>query len=167
MTISAFQSPYVLDNSVISALHQAGALRRVLELWTGQWVIPVEVKEEAAAWRGEAQRIIRILDDLCAHRIASYAELDPRAEGPLFARLNRTLGQGESATIAIAYHRRLGAALDDYAARRACERLAPPVPWIATEGILRCAVAEGHLSLAETREIWAATSIRDPKREVT
>lgn len=157
---------YVLDNSVVSALHQAEALPLVLGLWPGRWLVPAEVKDEAAKWKAERDRILRALDDLAARGIVDYTEIDPHREGPVFARLSRTLGQRESAAIAIAHQRRLGVAVDDHAARRACQRLNPPVVWIATEEVLLCAAAEGLLTLDEVREIWVATGIADPRRQV-
>ena len=141
-------------------------LVRILELWKGHWLVPQEVREESARWKVEGQRVTMLLDDLDTRRVIRYAEIDPLTEGQLFARLNRTLGMGESATIAIAHNRHLGAALDDRAAQNACGRLNPPVHWIATEEILTCAVAEGHLSLTEAETIWLATGITDPSRRV-
>ncbi len=164
--ISPGRLPYVLDNSVVSALHQARALSRVLELWPGRWLVPAEVRDEATQWKAERDRILRILDDLSSQRVVDYTEIDPHTEGPLFARLSRTLGQGESAAIAVAHQRGLGVALDDQAARRACERINPPVTWIATEEILLCAATEGQLSPEEARGIWIATGITDLKRQI-
>lgn len=138
----------------------------MLELWPGRWLVPAQVRDEATQWKAERERILRILDDLSSRRVVVYTEVDPHSEGPVFAKLSRTLGQGESAAIAIAHQRRLGVALDDHAARRACERLNPPVVWIATEEILRCAANEGWLSHDEVREIWTAAGIADPKRRV-
>ena len=130
-TISPGHLSYVLDNSVVSALHQARALSRVLGLWPGRWLVPVEVRDEAAQWEAERERILGILDDLASRRVVDHTELNPHSEGAVFARLSRTLGQGESVAIAVAHQRRLGVALDDHGARRACERLNPPVTWIA------------------------------------
>ncbi|MBI2939256.1 MAG: hypothetical protein HYY04_02370 [Chloroflexi bacterium] len=166
LVVSPLKSPYVLDNSVISTLHKANALARVLDFWPGQWLIPLEVRTEAAAWKAEGHRVSTVLDDLYARRIITFVAIDPRAEGALFAQISRTLGQGESATIAIACRRQFGAALDDYTARRACERLVPQVPWLASEEVLLCAVNEGHLTRNEARAIWAATNIHDPRRQV-
>lgn len=160
--------PYrlVLDNSPISALHAAGALSRVLELWPGQWIVPLEVRGEAAAWKAEGVKVTAILHQLEASQVIEFSAIEPRLEGPLFARLQRNLGQGESAAIAIAFHRHFGVALDDRRARRACDSLAPPVPWLATEGILGQAVRDGLLTRAEAEAIWSATGIRDPNRSV-
>lgn len=158
--------PYVLDNSVLSALHQARALEKVLGIWPGRWLIPEAVKEEARAWVVERERITKVLDALCQSGVAAYTEIDPRTEGLLLPTLSRTLGQGEAVAIAIARGRGLGAALDDLAARRACERLSPPVPWIATEEILLCAVGQAYLARADALAIWKATGIVDPKRQL-
>ncbi|MGH2459585.1 MAG: hypothetical protein ACRDIY_12050 [Chloroflexota bacterium] len=164
--LSPSQLPLVLDNSVVSNLHRAGVLERVLTLWVGRWLVPLQVKDEAAAWPGEGQRVVRGLEDLRERRILDFVVLDPRAEGALYARLTRTLGQGEAASITIAYHRQYGVALDDYPARRACDRLVLPLPSIMTEGLLHCAVVEGFLALDEARAIWVTMGIADPKRQV-
>jgi predicted nucleic acid-binding protein len=157
---------YVLDTSVLSSLHQARALDTVLACWPGRWLIPEEVREETQRWVAERERISRVLVDICRRGIASYVEIDPRTEGPTLARLSRALGQGEAAAIAIAYGRGLGAAVDDRAARRACDRLVPAVPWIATEEVLMWCITEGHMPAAEARRIWAATGISDPRRQL-
>lgn len=162
--VSPANLAYVLDNSVISALHQAGALERVLAFWPGKWLVPEGVREEARRWRSEGERVVRVLDDLCERGFVTYVRVDPLTEGPLLPRLSRTLGKGEAVAIAIAHGRRLGVALDDRAARQACQRLAPPLSWIATEEILLCAVREGYLTAAEAGGVWAATGIADPRR---
>jgi len=154
----------VLDNSVVSALHQAGALARLLEMWPGRWVVPAEVREEASRWKAEGHRVVVILDSLEARGIIVYAEVDPSLEGALMAQLSRTLGQGESAAIAMAYRRGFQVALDDRAARRTCERLQPSVEWVSTESLLVRAVAEGKLTRAEATAIWNATGILDIRR---
>ncbi len=156
----------VLDNTVISTFQEAGVLAQVLGFWPGRWLIPIEVRGEAAAWKAHGASVLATLNALDAQSIVEITALEPRLEGPLFAQLTRTLGQGESAVIAIAARRQLLAALDDRRARRACDRLSPPVPWVPTEGILEFAVADGHLSRAEAQTIWQATGILDPRRGV-
>lgn len=164
--MSALPPRIVLDNTVISTFQEAGVLAQILTYWPGRWLIPIEVQGEAAAWKLHGASVTAILTSLSAQRIVEITAVDPRVEGPLFAQLTRTLGQGESAVIAIAAHRRLMAALDDRRARRACDRLSPPVPWVASEGILGYAVADGHLTRAEALAIWQATGILDPRRGV-
>lgn len=156
----------VVDNTVISSLHDARALSRILELWPGRWLIPLEVEGEAAAWRAHGVAVRAILHDLNARNVVEITAVEPRIAGPLFVQLTRTLGQGESAVIAIAANRRLTAALDDRRARRACDRLSPVVPWIATEGILGLAIADGLLTRSEAGAVWRATGIADPRRVV-
>jgi predicted nucleic acid-binding protein len=156
----------VLDNTVISSLEEAGALVQILGLWLGRFVVPLEVRGEAANWKARSASAIATLDDLRARSAIEITSLDPRREGPLFAQLTRTLGQGESAVIAIASHRQLMAALDDRRAQRACERLSPSVPWTSTEGLLGMAVADALLTRAEAAAIWQATGVLDPNRGV-
>jgi len=165
-TISPSQLPIALDNSVVSNLHRAGALAIVLQFWSGRWLVPIYVRDEAAAWPGEGPQVLRHLEDLRERRVIDFVVFDPRSEGATFARLSRTLGQGEGASITIAYHRHCGVALDDYPARRICNSLIPPVPLVMTEGLLRCAVTEGHLGLDDARAIWAKTGISDPRRQI-
>ena len=141
-------------------------LARVLSFWPGRWLIPIDVRGEAAAWKAHGASVLATLNALDAQRVIEITAVDPRLEGSLFAQLTRTLGQGESAVIAIAARRQLMAALDDRRARRACDRLSPPVPWVASEGILGYAVADGHLSRAEAQAIWQATGILNPRRVV-
>jgi predicted nucleic acid-binding protein len=156
----------VLDNSVISTFHDASELARILEIWPGRWLVPVEVEGEAAAWKVHGATVRAIIRDLDRRKVVEITAVDPRSEGPLFVQMARRLGQGESAVIAIAYHRGFMAALDDRRARRACDGLKPPLPWVPTEGILGYAVADGLLTRAEAEAIWHATSIVDPKRFV-
>lgn len=156
----------VLDNTVLSSFQEAGALTKILTLWPGRWLVPVEVAGESARWKAHGASVARILNQLDAQRVIEITAVDPRIEGPLFVQLTRTLGQGESAVIAIAANRLLMAALDDRRAKRACDRLSPPVPWGSTEGLLGHAIVDGLLTRAEAEAIWTATGILDPRRRV-
>lgn len=164
--MSALPFRIVLDNTVISSFQEAQALTRVLELRPGHWLVPVEVVGEAARWKAHGASVTQTLNELDARRVVEITSVDPRVEGPLFLQLTRTLGQGESAVIAIAANRSFIAALDDRRAKRACERLFPAVPWVATEDILGFAVADGLLTRIEAEMIWKATGILDPRRFV-
>jgi predicted nucleic acid-binding protein len=164
--MSAPPSRIVVDNTVISSLQEAQALSRILELWPGRWLVPLEVLGEAARWKAHGANVTRTLNQLGVQRVIELTAVDPRLEGPLFAQLTRTLGQGESAIIAIAARRQCMAGLDDRRARRACDRLSPAVLWIPTEGILGYAVADGLLTRKEAAAIWTATGILDPRRSV-
>jgi predicted nucleic acid-binding protein len=160
--------PYriVIDNTVLSTFQEARALARILEMWPGRWLVPLEVQAEAAAWKAHGASVGAALHDPSSRGIIEMAAVDPRREGRLFAQLTRTLGQGESAVIAIAASRHMMAALDDRRARRACDSLSPPVPWVPAEWILGYAVADGRLTRAEAEAIWQATGILDPRRGV-
>jgi len=164
--MSPLPSTLVLDNAAISTLQEAGALARVLEFWPGGWLVPIEVMGEAAAWKAHGANVTATLRALAASGVVEIGAIVPQTEGRTFADLQRTLGQGESAAIAIAYHRNLVVCLDDRRARRACERLSPPVQWCPTEEILAQAVRDHLTTRAEAEAIWHATGIRDPKRGI-
>ena len=138
----------------------------VLGFWPGRWIVPLQVKDEAAAWKVQGPRVVAILDSLAEESVVEFASVEPLVEGPVFVRLQHTLGQGESAAIAIAFHRKLWVAIDDRRARRACDELSPRVPWIATEGLLGLAVTDGFLTKPEADLVWAATKILDPQRRI-
>lgn len=164
--MSPLPSTLVLDNAAISTLQEAGVLAEVLGLWPGGWLIPVDVMGEAAAWKALGASVTATLRALAASGVVEIGAIVPQTEGRTFADLQRTLGQRESAAIAIAFHRSLVVCLDDRRARRACERLSPPVQWWATEDILAQAVRDGLITRAEAEAIWHATGIRDPKRGI-
>lgn len=159
-------SGVVLDNTVISSLHLAGALSRVLALWHGKWIVPLHVRDEAAAWKSHGPGVVAILNALHSQDTVEYSTPEPGPEGALFVQLQRTLGQGESAAIALAYHRSFAVVTDDRQARRSCEVLNPPVPTLATEQLLSVAIEDRLLTITEAQTIWAATGIRDPNRSL-
>ncbi len=163
---AALPTRIVLDNSVISALHEAECLSRVLKFWPGRWIVPLRVRDEAAAWKVKGAGTVSILDSMARDSVVEVSSVEPLTEGPAFVDLQRTLGQGESATIAIAFHRKLWVAIDDRRARRECDELSPKVPWIATEGLLGLAVTGGFLTRSQAELVWAATNIRDPQRRI-
>ena len=164
--MSPLPSRLVLDNATISTLQEAGVLSSVLEYWPGQWLVPVEVMGEAMKWKAHGASVTATLHRLATLSVVELTALSPQSEGQLFAELQRTLGEGESAAIAIAFHRGMGVCLDDRRARRACDRLSPPVHWLSTEEILGLAVQDGVLTRAQAEAIWLATGIRDPNRGI-
>jgi predicted nucleic acid-binding protein len=138
----------------------------VLELWPRQWIVPLQVLDEARAWKLHGAQLVTLLDALQSRDVIEYATPEPGPEGALFAQLQGARGQGESAAIAIAYQRGCVVATDDRQARSSCQALAPPLRVLATEAILELAVDDGLLRLAEARAIWIATGIRDPNRGI-
>jgi predicted nucleic acid-binding protein len=156
----------VLDTTVISSFHLASALSQVLGLCESRWIVPLQVRDEAAAWQPFGPALVTLLDDLSARGTIEYASPSPGPEGALFAKLQRTRGQGESAAIAIAHVRGFVVATDDRRARRSCEGLHPPVAVLATEELLTIAVGDGALTRAEAERIWIATGIQDPRRGI-
>ncbi len=163
---AALPTRIVLDNSVISALREAESLSRVLGFWPARWIVPLQARDEAAAWKLQGAKVVAILDSLGRESVVELASVEPRIEGPLLVRLQRTLGQGESGSIAIAFHRAAWVATDDRRARRACDELSPRVRWVSTERLLGLAVTDGFLTQTQAEEVWSATKIRDPKRRI-
>jgi predicted nucleic acid-binding protein len=164
--LSPLASRVVLDNTVISSLYIAGALSRVLELWKGNWIVPLQVRDEAAAWKMHGGSAASLLNNLQSGGVINYASPEPGPEAALFVQLTRTRGQGESAAIAIAYCRRATVATDDRQARRSCQMLSPPVPTFATEELLTLAVVDGLFTANDAQSIWRLTGIRDPSRGI-
>lgn len=164
--MSPLPSRVVLDTTVVSSLHLASALAQVLGLWPSQWIVPLQVRDESAAWRSLGPGLVAALDSLNARGTIEYASPNPGPEGALFVQLQRTRGQGESAAIAIAYVRGFVVATDDRRAKRSCAGLHPPVAVLATEELLTIAVGDGSLTRAEAERIWIATGIRDPRRGI-
>jgi predicted nucleic acid-binding protein len=156
----------VLDNTVISSLHLAGALAELLLCWEGRWILPLQVRDEAAAWKAHGAGVILLLNTLHARGVFDLVSPEPGPEATLFAELTRTRGQGESAAIAIAHFRQAAIATDDRQARRSCEALNPPVRTLTTEGLLAITVGDGLLSATRAIEIWTSTGIRDPNRRL-
>jgi predicted nucleic acid-binding protein len=166
VSVTLFVSGVVLDNTVISSFHTAGALSDVLRLRGGLWIVPFQVREEAGDWPGEGMRVVLLLDSLEASGVISFASPEPGVEGALFAQLRRTRGKGESAAIAIAHSRNFVVATDDRRAIGSCQSLNPAVSTIRTEGILRAAVNDRLMTLGEARRIWQAMGIQDPNRGI-
>lgn len=164
--MSPLPARVVLDNTVISSLHEAGALARVLGLWDGQWVVPLPVRDEAEARKIHGAAVRATLDYLESQGTLEYAAPEPKTEGALFERLQRTRGQGESAAIAIAFARGLVVATDDRRATNSCHSLRPPVVVLTTEAVLTLAIGDGLLTENEARAIWTATGIEDPSRGI-
>src|SRR5581483_7655095 len=105
--MSTLRPRVVLDNTVLSTFQEARVLSRILEFWPGRWLVPLEVQGEAAAWKAHGASVLATLTQLQALNVVELTAVDPRLEGRLFAQLARRLGQGESAAIAIAFHRQL------------------------------------------------------------
>lgn len=162
--MSALPHQVVLDNTVLSALYTARAVSRLLTCGFCGWIVPLQVRDEAAAWRTQGDELVAILDRLGESGVLEYATPEPGPEAALFAELQRTRARGESAAIAIAHHRRLAVATDDRRARRSCEILNPPVQVFEAEDLLLMAVVSGLLPRREAQSIWDATGISDPKR---
>ncbi len=143
--MSPLPARVVLDNDVISNLHKADSLGRILRLWPGFFVITQQVYDEARNWKEESYWLIPVLDSLEAKGYLGRVHMT-REELGTFAALRATRGVGESASIAVAYHRGFIVATDDLRARKSCASLTPPVPVIGTEDLLRFAIRDSYIS---------------------
>jgi predicted nucleic acid-binding protein len=128
--MSPLKKPVVLDNDVISRLYSAGALRRALEVWPKPgFRVTEQVIDEARQWRSEGQRLVALLKALEAEGILVFISIDESSEEEIWAyarlQLEKKLGRGESASIAIACHRGFDIATDDSVAADTCKAMDP------------------------------------------
>lgn len=162
---NSLQGIVVLDTDVISNFQTAGELERLLSVSTGRFAVAGEAIREIEQWPGEGQKARAILDHAVDSGMLVGVHLE-RSEFDSYVRLRKRLGSGEAASIAIAAHRGYAVATDDRVARRLCRKQNPPVKVYMTEDLLESAVADGHLSRDEARQIWQRTGIADPRRGV-
>jgi predicted nucleic acid-binding protein len=158
--MSPFRRPVILDNDVLSRLHSAGAVRRVLECWPkGSFCVSEQVIDEATRWAGKGHELVAILKDLEAEGVVTFMTIDESSEEELSAytilRLGERLGSGESASIAIASHRGFDIATDDGIAREVCHESYPSVFTFGTGDLLNTAVEDGIMTRSEVNSIQA------------
>lgn len=158
--MSPFGKSVILDNDVISRLHRAGALRRALEVWPkSSFCVTDEVVDEARRWPAKGKELVVILKDLEAKRIIRFISVDQSSEEEIQAytwlRLQNRLGRGESASIAIAFHREFYIATDDGIAREVCRTTYPSVSIFGTGNLLNMAIRDGLMTQREVDSIRA------------
>ena len=156
--MSPLKKPVVLDNDVISRLYSAGALRRALEVWPKlSFRVTEQVIEEAGQWRTQGQRLVALLKELEAKGILAFVSIDESSEEEIWAyarlQLERKLGRGESASIAIACHRGFDIATDDSVAADTCKAMNPFVSIFGTGALLKMAVKDGLMTQNEVNAI--------------
>ena len=128
--MSPLKKPIVLDNDVISRLYSAGALRRALKVWPKlSFRVTERVIEEAGQWRTQGQRLVALLKELEAEEALMFTSIDETSEEEIWTyarlQLEKKLGRGESASIAIACHREFDIATDDSVAADTCKAVRP------------------------------------------
>ncbi|TET43100.1 MAG: hypothetical protein E3J66_02375, partial [Dehalococcoidia bacterium] len=138
--MAPLKKPLVLDNDVVSRLYSAGALRRALEVWPkSSFRVTERVVKEAWRWRSEGQRLVALLKDLEAAEIIVVISIDESSKEEIWAyarlQLEKKLGRGESASIAIACHRGFDIATDDSVGADTCKAMNPSVSIFRT-GVL-------------------------------
>ncbi|MBI2908716.1 MAG: hypothetical protein HYX92_13825 [Chloroflexi bacterium] len=148
-----FSRRIILDNDVVSRLYVADALEKVALLFPpGCLCITEQVLEEARRWPAKGARLANLLEDLERKGHLSRVSVDDSSEEVwAYAELTMKgqLGQGESASIAIACSRGFDIATDDALARQACMSLNPDVTVFGTGALLNRLVADGSLTRAE------------------
>lgn len=163
--MNSWQGKVVLDTDVTSHFHEAGALKTLLGLWHGTFVITSEVLEEIDQWPGQGPVARAILDQAIEEEILSQVWMG-RAEFRPYAMLRARVGRGEAASIAIAGLRGYAVGTDDATASRLCAEHNPPVAVYRTEDLLGRAVADGRLERGEAEHIWSRMKIADPNRRM-
>lgn len=156
--MSPLKKPVVLDNDVISRLYSAGALRRALEVWPKlSFRVTEQVIEEAGQWRTQGEILVALLKELEVKGILAFVSIDESSEEEIWAYarllLERKLGRGESASIAIACHRGFDIATDDSAAADTCKTMNPSVAIFGTGALLNMAVKDGLMTQNEVNAI--------------
>jgi len=158
--MSPLKKPLVLDNDVVSRLYSAGALRRALEVWPkSSFRVTERVVKEAWRWRSEGQRLVALLKDLEAAEIIVVISIAESSKEEIWAyarlQLEKKLGRGESASIAIACHRGFDIATDDGVAADTCKAMNPSVSVFGTGALLNMAVQEDLMTQGEVNAIQA------------
>lgn len=158
--MSPLKKPVVLDNDVVSRLHSAGALRRVLQVWPkSSFRVTERVIAEAGRWRTEGQRLVALLKQLETEGILMVISINESSEEEIraYARLllENKVGRGESASIAIACHRGFDIATDDSVAADTCKAMSPSVSIFGTGDLLNMAVRDGLMTQDEVNAIQA------------
>lgn len=158
--MAPFIKPVILDNDVLSRLHSAGAVYQILGAFPkGSFYISYYVIEEAKRWRGKGPELVAIIQDLEKKGIVTLISIDDASEDEIWAyaqlQLEKKLGKGESASIAIASQRGFDIATDDAVAIDICHRLYPDINVFGTGTLINRAVEDGLLTSIEANSIQA------------
>jgi len=158
--VAPFIKPIILDNDVLSRLHSVGVVSQVLGAFPeGSFYISHYVIEEAKRWRGKGPKLVAIIQDLEKKGIVTLISINDASEDEIWAyaqlQLEKKLGKGESASIAIASQRGFDIATDDAVAIDICHRLYHYVNVFGTGTLLNSAVEDGLLTRIEADSIQA------------
>jgi predicted nucleic acid-binding protein len=158
--MSPFHKPVILDNNCICNFFFAGCLRSTLIFWpAGTFKIPQRVLNEARNWHKHGQEVCRILEELIDTGFIEIIEINENSEKEtdsyIHLRLESPmLGQGESESIAIAWHRNYMVATDDVLATRRCHELYSAVQVITTAELFNMAMVDGLFRESQIIEMW-------------
>jgi predicted nucleic acid-binding protein len=153
--------PIVLDNDVVCVLFLAGVLVRLLSLWPrGRFFITAQVRDEANKWPSRGKELVTLIDQLEAQGIITTITIDDSSEDEIIAYsilcLGKKIGNGESASIAIAQNRGYDVATNDGDAREHCHELFPTVRTWGSGALLSWAITDGLISVDEGEKIRKA-----------
>lgn len=159
--MAPIHKPIVLDNDVVCVLFLAGVLVRLLSLWPhGSFFITEQVRGEANEWPSRGTELITIIDQLEAQGIIKTITIDDSSEDEIIAYsilcLTKKIGNGESASIAIAQNRGYDVATNDGDAREYCHELYPTVRTWGSGALLNWAITDGLISVDEGTKIREA-----------
>jgi predicted nucleic acid-binding protein len=143
---------WFFDNVTLSNFALTGGVGVLTVRYRGRGFVTTQVVDELT--RGVAAGYAALSEclDLVDKGTLRLATLD-RNERRTFRQLVAHLGDGEAGTIAAARQRGGVVVTDDLAARRTCTDLGVPVT--GTIGILRAAVRDKELTLAEANDLLA------------
>jgi predicted nucleic acid-binding protein len=158
--MSSLKKPVILDNDVVSRLFTAGVLRRALGVWPkSTFYITEHVEHEAGQWRDKGQELVALIESLKADGIITSVAIDESSEEEIWLyaqfQLQKHLGQGESASFAIANNRGFDVATDDEIAKATCKEMCPQVSTFGTGNLLNMAVQDKLMSRSEANSIQA------------
>ena len=155
----------LIDTDVMSNLHKAGELARMIRVFGGTLRVAHEVVVELEEWPQHGVAVRAILDHAFEAGLLVETHLE-RQELGLYSQLRERLGRGEAASISVAAKRRHAVATDDRAAQRLCNRHNPRVHFYMTEDLMELAVKLGQLPREDALRIWQRIGIDDLTRGV-
>lgn len=143
---------WFFDSVTLSNFALADGIRVLADRYQRRGFVTTQVIDELTRGTVAGYRSLSACLDLVDKGILRAVTLD-RAERNTYRQLVVHLGEGEAGTIAAARSRHGVVVSDDHAARRTCADL--DVPVTGTIGILRAAVQNSDLSVADANGLLA------------
>lgn len=141
---------FIFDTVSISNFALAGALDLIVQRYSGNSFVTSEVHNEILEGINGGHWKLEKIEDLLDRGIVKILYLE-RKEHELFKIHLKSLGRGEASCISLAFHRKMVFVSDDRAARIAAREI--KIRITGTIGILKEAVSDGQISLAQSDEV--------------